>query len=71
MTVHAGLLKQARFLARKEPEKPTQAGLRRAVSASYRALFHLPIGEATGPCSRAAPADLSATAWPARSSTPP
>lgn len=47
MTLHAELLKQARFLARKEPKKPTQASLRRAVSASYYALFHLLIDEAT------------------------
>ena len=42
------MLKQARFLARKEPKKPTQeASLRRSVSASYYALFHLPVDEAT------------------------
>ena len=34
MTLHGELLKQARFLARKEPKKPTQASLRRSVSAS-------------------------------------
>ena len=47
MTLHADLLKQARFLARKEPKRPSQASLRRAVSASYYALFHLLIDEAT------------------------
>ncbi len=47
MSLHAELLKQARFLARKEPKKPTQAGLRRSVSASYYALFHLLVDEAT------------------------
>ena len=30
MTVHTELLKQARFLARKEPKKPTQVSLRRS-----------------------------------------
>ncbi|MCY4542062.1 MAG: hypothetical protein OXB95_06665 [Rhodobacteraceae bacterium] len=47
MSLHSGLLKQARFLARKEPKKPTQASLRRSVSASYYALFHLLVDEAT------------------------
>ena len=47
MTLHTELLKQARFLARKEPKKPTQASLRRSVSASYYALFHLLVDEAT------------------------
>jgi len=47
MSLHSDLLKQARFLARKEPKKPTQASLRRSVSASYYALFHLLIEEAT------------------------
>lgn len=40
-------MKQARFLAQKEPKKPTQASLRRSVSASYYALFHLLVDEAT------------------------
>lgn len=47
MSLHAELLKQAHFLARKEPKKPTQASLRRSVSASYYALFHLLVDEAT------------------------
>lgn len=47
MSLHAELLKQARFLARKEPKKPTQASLRRSVSASYYALFHLLVDDAT------------------------
>ena len=34
------LLAQADFLARKEPENPRDASLRRAVSAAYYALFH-------------------------------
>ena len=47
MSLHAELLKQAHFLARKEPKKPTQASLRRSVSASYYALFHLLVDDAT------------------------
>ena len=35
------LLEQARHLARREPRRPKQASLRRAVSAAYYALFHL------------------------------
>ena len=46
MSLHSELLKQARFLAQKEPKKPTQASLRRSVSASYYALFHLLVDEA-------------------------
>ena len=41
------LLEQAYHLARREPKRPRQASLRRAVSTSYYALFHLLISEAT------------------------
>jgi hypothetical protein len=41
MTLHADLLAQARFLARREPKRVKQASLRRAISAAYYALFHL------------------------------
>ena len=47
MSLQSELLKQAHFLARKEPKKPTQASLRRSVSASYYALFHLLVDDAT------------------------
>ena len=47
MSLHSELLKQARFLAKKERKKPTQASLRRSVSASYYALFHFLVDEAT------------------------
>lgn len=47
MTLHADLLKQARFLAVKEPRRPSQSSLRRAVSATYYALFHLLVDETT------------------------
>ena len=35
------LLEQARHLANREPKRPKQASLRRAVSAAYYTLFHL------------------------------
>ncbi len=47
MSLSRDLLKQARILARKEPKKPLQASLRRSVSASYYAIFHLLVDEAT------------------------
>ena len=47
MSLHDDLLKQAGHLARREPKRPTQASLRRAVSACYYALFHLLTDEAT------------------------
>jgi len=39
------LLEQAYHLAKREKTKPKQASLRRAVSTSYYALFHLLVGE--------------------------
>ena len=45
MSLHSELLKQARFLVGKEPKKPIQASLRR--SASYYALFHVLVDDAT------------------------
>ena len=47
MSLHADLLRQARQLALKEPRRPSQASLRRAIAASYYALFHLLVDEAT------------------------
>ena len=40
------LLEQAFSLAKREPRRPKQASLRRAVSSAYYALFHLLISEA-------------------------
>ncbi len=40
------LLEQAFHLARREPRRPRQASLRRAVSTAYYALFHLLAAEA-------------------------
>ena len=47
MSLASDLLEQAYHLARREPKRPRQASLRRAVSTSYYALFHLLISEAT------------------------
>ena len=47
MSLHDDLLGQARQLAVKEPKRPLQASLRRAVSASYYGLFHLLIYDTT------------------------
>lgn len=41
--MHDDLLQQAQQLATLDPRRPRQANLRRAVSAAYYALFHLPI----------------------------
>src|SRR5580704_15828546 len=41
------LLEQAYHLANREPKRPKQASLRRAVSTAYYALFHLLIAETT------------------------
>jgi len=45
MSLHHDLLEQARHLLAREPRKPKQASLRRAVSAAYYALFHLILDE--------------------------
>src|SRR5271155_2344623 len=47
MTFPGDLLEQARHLANREPKRPKQASLRRAVSTAYYALFHLLISETT------------------------
>jgi len=41
------LLEQSHHLANREPKRPKQASLRRAVSTAYYALFHLLIEETT------------------------
>ncbi|MCY4174333.1 MAG: hypothetical protein OXF25_09805 [Cyanobacteria bacterium MAG CAR3_bin_5] len=45
-TLHHGLLKQAFHLAGRSKQRPAQADLRRSISASYYALFHLLVNEA-------------------------
>lgn len=47
MSLQADLLEQARHLLRREPRRPKQASLRRAVSAAYYALFHLLVHESS------------------------
>lgn len=46
MRLPEGLLEQAQHLAKREPKRPKQASLRRAISAAYYGLFHLLISEA-------------------------
>ena len=45
MAYHDDLLRQAFDLVHKDPASPSQADLRRSVSAAYYALFHLLISE--------------------------
>jgi hypothetical protein len=47
MSLHDDLREQAGHLATREPRRPRQASLRRAVSAAYYALFHRLIDDAT------------------------
>ena len=47
MSLHEDLLNQAHYLVTKESKHPTQASARLAFSASYYALFHHLIDEAT------------------------
>jgi uncharacterized protein (UPF0332 family) len=44
--LHRDLLAQARELATRDPSKPRQVNLRRAVSSAYYALFHALVDEA-------------------------
>jgi hypothetical protein len=46
MRLPEGLLEQAQHLVKREPKRPKQASLRRAISSAYYALFHLLISEA-------------------------
>lgn len=47
MSLSSELLAQAQFLVGREPRRPKQASLRRAVSAAYYSLFHLLAEDAT------------------------
>ncbi len=47
MSLHNDLLEQAIQLVEMDPRRPKQANLRRAISASYYALFHLLTSEAS------------------------
>ena len=53
MAYHDDLLEQALDLIHKDPRRPKQASLRRAVSTAYYALFHLLISEAVANWKRA------------------
>jgi hypothetical protein len=53
------LLDQARFLVHRDPKRPKQANLRRAVSTAYYAVFHLLSAEAAAQASPARPAGLN------------
>lgn len=48
MALHDDLLDQADHLASREPKRPRQASLRRAVSAAYYALFHMLAADGAG-----------------------
>jgi hypothetical protein len=48
VSLHADLIAQARHLCQREPRRPKQASLRRAVSTAYYALFHALLAAATG-----------------------
>jgi hypothetical protein len=58
LTLHQDLLEQAHHLALREPGKPRQASLRRAVSAAYYSLFHFLLHEATNRLFPSRPAAL-------------
>ena len=47
MSLHGDLRHQARHLATREPKRPRQASLRRAISTAYYSVFHLLTHEAT------------------------
>lgn len=52
------LLEQARFLVQRDPGRPRQASLRRAVSTAYYAVFHLLAASAAGQASAVTPIGL-------------
>jgi uncharacterized protein (UPF0332 family) len=58
LTLARDLLEQAELLANKEPRRPKQASLRRAVSVAYYALFHLIIEDSANTLTLPAPVGL-------------
>jgi hypothetical protein len=60
MTLQHDLLEQARHLANREPRRPRQASLRRAVSAGYYAVFHLLVADGAAMLTRSNPPALRA-----------
>jgi len=63
MPLPEDLLEQAQFLVHREPRKPRQASLRRAVSTAYYAAFHLLGSEAARQSSPISPIGLRAKVW--------
>jgi uncharacterized protein (UPF0332 family) len=45
VSLSGDLIEQAEHLAKREPKKPRQASLRRAVSSAYYAMFHMLIAD--------------------------
>jgi hypothetical protein len=45
VSLYRDLIEQAEHLALREPKKPRQASLRRAVSTAYYSMFHMLIGD--------------------------
>jgi len=58
MSLAEDLLEQAKFLVHRDPQKPRQASLRRAVSTAYYAVFHLLATSAADQASSATPPAL-------------
>lgn len=58
MSLAGDLLEQARHLANREPRRPKQASLRRAISAAYYAVFHLLTDEVAARLAPRQPEDL-------------
>jgi len=58
MSLPRDLLEQATHLANREPKRPKQASLRRALSSAYYALFHLLIHDSAFDAAPSAPAGL-------------
>lgn len=58
MAIPEDLLAQAKHLANREPKRPRQASLRRAVSTAYYALFHLLVTAGANAIAPNKPAEL-------------
>jgi len=59
MPLSQDLLEQAQFLVGREPGKPKQASLRRAVSTAYYAIFHLLAWDAAAQATPSKPVGLT------------
>ncbi len=58
MALPRDLLDQAELLVNKEPRRPKQASLRRAISTAYYAIFHLIISDSANALTPTAPVGL-------------